>query len=161
MSGPVSPPLTVREADGTPSGRPINTIVVSNGDLSISGTIATIDTSGSGVPLTVTDGTTTVTDTASITFNSGSGFTVTDNGGGNARVDVVSASATLTDTHIGFGDSSNLLTGSANFTFTEETGGNGPTVLLTGDRPEIQIQDDTAATDYFTSIIKSVLISST
>ena len=48
MSGPVSPPLTVREADGSPSGRPINTIVVSNGDLSISGTIATIDTSGSG-----------------------------------------------------------------------------------------------------------------
>ena len=47
MSGPVSPPLTVREADGSPSGRPINTIVVSNGDLSISGTTATIDTSGS------------------------------------------------------------------------------------------------------------------
>jgi hypothetical protein len=38
----------VREADGSPSGRPINTIVVSNGDLSISGTIATIDTSGTG-----------------------------------------------------------------------------------------------------------------
>ena len=38
MSSPIRPPLTVEEADGTPSGRPINKIVVSNGTLSISGT---------------------------------------------------------------------------------------------------------------------------
>jgi len=48
MSGPITPPLTVTEVDGAPSGRPITTIKVSNGDLSISGDVATIDTSGSG-----------------------------------------------------------------------------------------------------------------
>ena len=48
MSGPVSPPLTVEEIDGTPSGRPINTIKVSNGSLTISGTTATITTGGGG-----------------------------------------------------------------------------------------------------------------
>jgi len=48
MSGPITPPLTVTEVDGAPSGRPITTIKVSNGDLTISGNVATIDTSGSG-----------------------------------------------------------------------------------------------------------------
>ena len=48
MSGPVSPPLTVTTVGGTPSGRPITTIKVSNGDLTISGNTATIDTSGGG-----------------------------------------------------------------------------------------------------------------
>jgi len=48
MSGPITPPLTVTEVDGSPSGRPITTIKVSNGDLTISGNVATIDTTGSG-----------------------------------------------------------------------------------------------------------------
>ena len=48
MSGPITPPLTVPTASGTPSGRPITTIKVSDGDLTISGNVATIDTSGSG-----------------------------------------------------------------------------------------------------------------
>ena len=48
MSAPIRPPLTVREADGNPSGRPINTIVVTNGSLSVSGTTATISTGGGG-----------------------------------------------------------------------------------------------------------------
>ena len=48
MSSPVQPPLRVETVDGTTSGRPITTIKVTNGDLSISGTVATIDTSGSG-----------------------------------------------------------------------------------------------------------------
>jgi len=48
MSGPITPPLTVTEVDGAPSGRPITTIKVSNGDLTISGSTATIDTSGGG-----------------------------------------------------------------------------------------------------------------
>ena len=48
MSSPIRPPLTVKTIDGTTEGRPINTIRVTNGDLSISGTVATIDTSGSG-----------------------------------------------------------------------------------------------------------------
>ncbi len=48
MSGPVQPPLTVETIDGTTSGRPITTIKVTNGDLTVSGNIATIDTSGGG-----------------------------------------------------------------------------------------------------------------
>ena len=48
MSGPITPPLTVETVDGATEGRPITTIKVSNGDLTISGNEATIDTSGSG-----------------------------------------------------------------------------------------------------------------
>ena len=48
MSGPVRPPLTVETVDGTTVGRPITKIKVTNGDLTVSGTTATIDTSGSG-----------------------------------------------------------------------------------------------------------------
>ncbi len=48
MSGPVRPPLTVETLDGTTVGRPITTIKVTNGDLTVSGTTATIDTSGGG-----------------------------------------------------------------------------------------------------------------
>ena len=49
MSGPITAPLTVETIDGATEGRPITTIKVSNGDLTISGGIATIDTSGSGM----------------------------------------------------------------------------------------------------------------
>lgn len=80
MSGPVRPPLEVTEVDGSPDGRPINKIVVSNGDLSISGTTATIDTSGAG------------------------------------------GTAALTDTYVGFGDSSDLLSGSSKFTWVDTAG---------------------------------------
>ena len=48
MSGPVQPPLTVETVDGATVGRPITTIKVTNGDLTISGATATIDTSGGG-----------------------------------------------------------------------------------------------------------------
>jgi len=54
MSSPVQPPLRVETVDGTTSGRPITTIKVTNGDLTISGATATIDTSGSGGSGTVT-----------------------------------------------------------------------------------------------------------
>ena len=50
MSGPIVPPLTVSdEADGgSVSGRPITTIEVTSGTLTVSGRVATLDTSGSG-----------------------------------------------------------------------------------------------------------------
>jgi hypothetical protein len=54
MSSPIRPPLEITEADGSPTGRPINKIVVSDGTLSISGTTATITTGGSGGGGTVT-----------------------------------------------------------------------------------------------------------
>ena len=71
MSAPVQPPLRVETVDGTTSGRPITTIKVTNGDLSISGSTATIDTSGSGGGGTIT----------SITFSSPlTGGTITTTG---------------------------------------------------------------------------------
>ena len=48
MSGPIRAPLTVETEDGSVEGRPITTIKVSNGDLTISGNVASIDTTGSG-----------------------------------------------------------------------------------------------------------------
>ena len=48
MSSPIRPPLTIETIDGATEGRPITTIKVSNGDLTVSGTTATIDTTGSG-----------------------------------------------------------------------------------------------------------------
>ena len=56
MSGTVQTPLKVTEVDGSPSGRPITEIIVSNSTLSISGVAATVDTSGSGgAPATPAD----------------------------------------------------------------------------------------------------------
>jgi hypothetical protein len=49
MSSPIRPPLTIETVDGATEGRPINTIKVTNGDLTVSGTTATIDTSGTSV----------------------------------------------------------------------------------------------------------------
>jgi hypothetical protein len=70
-------------------------------------------------------------------------------------IDGTGTGAALTDTHIGFGNASNLLTGSANFTFVDESGGNGPTVLLTGDKPVLKLQDDTDATTYRAEFLQS------
>ena len=54
MSGPITPPLTVETLDGATTGRPITTIKVSNGDLTVAGNVATIDTTGAGGGGTVT-----------------------------------------------------------------------------------------------------------
>jgi hypothetical protein len=47
--GQSNPPLKVREVDGTPTKSGINTLVVSNGSLSINGTTATVTTGVSGL----------------------------------------------------------------------------------------------------------------
>ena len=66
MSGPVQPPLTVETVNGATVGRPITTIKVTNGDLTVSGSTATIDTSGSG-------GSTPGGGSGSIQYNDGAG----------------------------------------------------------------------------------------
>ena len=86
MSGPIVPPLEVTEVDGNPSGRPITKIIVSNGDLSISGRTATIDTSGSGgSPATPVDSVQFNSDPAG-TFTGDAGFIVSTAGGGATTV---------------------------------------------------------------------------
>lgn len=47
--GQSNPPLKVREVDGVPSKAGINTLVVTNGSLTVSGTTATISTGVSGL----------------------------------------------------------------------------------------------------------------
>ena len=81
MSGPITAPLTVTTASGSPSGRPITTIKVSDGDLTISGGIATIDTSGSGG--TPGGSTTEVQYNNAGAFGGDAGFTVETAGGGD------------------------------------------------------------------------------
>ena len=84
MSGPIVPPLEVTEVDGNPSGRPITKIIVSNGDLSISGRTATIDTSGSGgIPGTPADSIQFNSDPAG-TFTGDAGLVVLTAGGGTS-----------------------------------------------------------------------------
>jgi hypothetical protein len=111
VSGPVRPPLTVEESDGSVVVRPANDIKFNAADFTVakSGQTATIS------------------------------------------IDSTGTGAALTDTHIGFGNASNLLTGSADFTFTADTGSAGPIVLLTGNKPIWRLQDDTDATDYKSS----------
>jgi hypothetical protein len=101
------------------------------------------------------DGTPTIRPTNAIVFNSAD-FVVTDNGT-SARIDAhPGAGANLTDTYVGFGDAANLLTGSSNFTFTEDAG-SGPVLLLTGENPRLTMQDDTAGGDapYLTQLQQS------
>ena len=108
-------------------------------------------------PLATTESGTTVRvqPTNTLEFN-GADFAVTQSGSkASISIDSTGTGAALTDTHIGFGDSSNLLTGSANFTFVDESGGSGPTVTLTGDKPILIMQDDTGATDFFSEFTQS------
>jgi len=86
MSGPIVPPLEVTEVDGNPSGRPITKIIVSNGDLTISGRTATIDTSGSGgIPGTPAKSVQFNSDPAG-TFTGDAGFIVSTAGGGATTI---------------------------------------------------------------------------
>lgn len=81
MSGPVRPPLTVTTASGTPSGRPITTIKVSDGDLTISGGIATLDTSGTAT--TPGGSTTEIQYNNAGAFAGDAGFKMQTEGGGS------------------------------------------------------------------------------
>ena len=63
----------------------------------------------------------------------------------------------ITDTQVAYGSSTpNSIEGSADFTFTADAG-SGPVLLLTGETPKIDIQDDTGATDYKTRLVQSGL----
>ena len=113
MSGPIRPPLTVEESDGSIEIRPTNTISFDSSDFNItqSGTTATITSGGTAGTI-----------------------------GGS-----------ITEGQVAFGAATaDSIEGSDNFTFTEETVSEGPTILLTGNKPFLKIQDDTAATDYYT-----------
>ena len=128
MSAPVQPPLRVETVDGTTSGRPITTIKVTNGDLSISGSTATIDTSGSGGGGSVT----------SITFSSPlTGGTITTSGTvGISQADSTTdgylsstdwntfnnkgsgtIGGSIANTQVAYGSGANTIQGSANLTF--------------------------------------------
>ena len=95
MSGPIRPPLTVETLDGLTVGRPITTIKVTNGDLTVSGNVATIDTSGGGGGgMTSFD----VVGNAGTTETIGNGDTLTLVGGSSGTDIKVTMSATDTAT---------------------------------------------------------------
>ena len=98
-------------------------------------------------PLTVaeSDGNPTVRPVRTIALNSAD-FTLVDQGGGTVRIDVNPGGGTsLTDTQVGFGDSSNLLTGSSKFRYLESAG----QLILTGvadDNAEFVIERSSGST---------------
>jgi len=113
--------------------------------------------SPSSPPLTVeeSDGTNSNRPVTDLKFNAAD-FTIAASGrSSTVSLSGSGAGASLTDTYVGFGDASNLLTGSANFTFVDEAGGNGPYVTLKGDKPYISIEDDTDANNYKTNYMQS------
>ena len=90
MSGPVTPPLTVSDVDdgGSVTGRPITTIEVTDGTLSIAGNVAKVTTGGGGGSGTVTSITaaadsgtgTAITTSGTFTFTGGTGVTTSVTG---------------------------------------------------------------------------------
>ena len=108
-------------------------------------------------PLTTktSDGATTVRPTTTLSFNAAD-FDISKTGSeATISLDSSGSGAALTQSQIGFGNASNLLSGSANFTFVDESGSVGPTVTLTGDKPILIMQDDTSATDFFSEFTQS------
>ena len=99
-------------------------------------------------PLTVaeSDGNPTVRPVNTIAFNSAD-FTLTDQGGATVRVDVNPGGGTsLTDTQVGFGDSSNLLTGSSLFTYNDTAGSELLTLKGSGNSDLLKLESsDTSA----------------
>ena len=153
MSGPVTPPLTVSDvADGgSVTGRPITTIEVTDGTLTVSGRTATITTGGGGGSGTVTSITaaadsgtgTAITTSGTFTFTGGTGVTtsvsgttvtiVADNNGD------VTATGTPVDNQLAVWDSATSIEGDANLTW------DGSTLSVTGalDIDNIKIDGNT------------------
>ena len=122
MSGPIVPPLEVTEVDGSPDGRPITKIIVSNGDLTISGRTATIDTSGSST--TPGGSTTQIQYNNAGAFAGDAGFVMSVVGGG---------STTVTQTgNILTGANKGVATASANGTIHVISDGTGQIILQSG-----------------------------
>jgi hypothetical protein len=103
--------LTVTEVDGAPSGRPITTIKVSNGDLTISGNVATIDTSGSGGTPGGSDG--------QVQYNNAGAF------GGDSDFKFDGTTVTIENPCYINGDINSVVAGGSDFTITarDSTGG--------------------------------------
>tara|TARA_R100000655_G_scaffold54140_1_gene92109 strand:+ start:681 stop:2294 length:1614 start_codon:yes stop_codon:yes gene_type:complete len=121
MSGPVRPPLTVETVDGTTEGRPITTIKVSNGDLTISGNTATIDTSGSGGTPGGSD--TEIQYNNAGAFGGDAGLKITTKGGGS--------STTIQSGNVLLGGNK-LATGIANGSLFLTTDGSGQIFIQSG-----------------------------
>jgi len=142
MSGPIRPPLTVETVDGTTSGRPITKIKVSNGDLTISGNTATIDTTGGSGGITSFDiagnagPTQTIGNADTFTIqggSSGADIKVTMSNTDTATIDlqdtgVTATSYTLASITV---DAKGRITAASNGSVTVPIGGN-PTAEVSG-----------------------------
>ena len=158
MSGPIVPPLQVTEVDGSPDGRPITKIVVSNGDLSISGRTATIDTSGSATTPGGSDTEVQYNDggafggDAGMTYNKTTNVLTVADGVVTANLDVGNLGANAIRATDLNGNVYVLPEGTGNFTIQGDNNAGGTvsdiSVLLikaaTTDEATIQIQDNGA-----------------
>ena len=122
--------------------------------ITLSGTLD-VDHGGTG-QTTYTDGqlligNTTGNTLAKSTLTAGTGITIT-NGSGSIEIEATNdLTATLTDTYVGYGDASNLLTGSANFIWTN--GSNRLTLGSSGAATEIKGADGSTSAGSALSII--------
>ena len=90
MSGPIRPPLRVRDSDSSPNVIPVNTIVVTDGDLvDDGGATVTIDTSGSGGVPGGSDSEVQYNDGGA--FGGSADFTFTDEGAAIPKLNILSS----------------------------------------------------------------------
>ena len=127
VSGPVTPPLEVTEVDGSPDGRPITKLVVSNGDLTISGRTATIDTSGSA---TTPGGSTTEVQYNNVgAFGGSPDFTFSDVGAALPKLNILSSTSA---NKASYSTQSITLDGGTALPMISTTTGDGGLLLATG-----------------------------
>ena len=129
MSGPIIPPLEVTEVDGSPDGRPITKIIVSNGDLSISGRTATIDTSGSSTTPGGAD--TNVQYNNAGAFGGAADFTFVNVGGAIPELNILSATTANKGRYT---PSTIYLDGGTGTPYITTTDGDGGLLLHTGEQ---------------------------
>jgi len=91
-----------------------------------------------------------------VKLKAGTNITLTE-AADTVTIDSAGAGGSIGVNQVAFGDPLNAgdIKGSDNFTFVDETPGLGPNVLITGDTPIFELQDDTSATNFLTRLQQS------
>ncbi len=91
-----------------------------------------------------------------VKLKAGTNITLTE-ASDTVTIDSAGAGGSIGVNQVAFGNPSSAgdITGSDNFTFVDESGGSGPTTLLKGDKPILQMEDDTGTTNFITELQQS------